>query len=314
MGSLVRRRFGPLVVGRRADRRLADGDLYLPRRLCRVLRSRQARTHRPDGLAHRHPAGRALDPRPGWRLRRNPALSRQRARLLPADAICAAGPARHGLPRDRASSSCFPQSPPWSPYSASASPISRSDVGPPSWKRWYGRRRALRCNTSGKPTGDSTGCMTGRWSARFSGLPGSTRAMSSISFYSGLAALSRADLPATQRIRDRSRTPVRGGDHGGLHYPHRDPGVRMILLWLILTPLIGGRARGVQRASQQCFAALAVARLSGDRSRAGPGRCGRHITALRSPSTGHGSLRSIGLGSRNSASGFISAWMASACC
>ena len=42
MGSLVRRRFGSLVVGRRADRRLADGDLYLPRRLCRVLRSRQA--------------------------------------------------------------------------------------------------------------------------------------------------------------------------------------------------------------------------------------------------------------------------------
>ena len=96
MGSLVRRRFGSLVVGRRADRRLADGDLYLPRRLCRVLRSRQARTHRPDRLAHRCPAGRALDPRAGRRLRRNPALSRQRARLLPADAIRAAGPACGG--------------------------------------------------------------------------------------------------------------------------------------------------------------------------------------------------------------------------
>ena len=32
----------------------------------------------------------------GWRLRRNPALSRQRARLLPADAIRAAGSARGG--------------------------------------------------------------------------------------------------------------------------------------------------------------------------------------------------------------------------
>ena len=43
---------------------------------------------------------------------------------------------------------------------------------------------------------------------------------------------------------DRSRTPVCGGDRGRLHYPHRDPGVRMILLWLILTPLIGGVLAG----------------------------------------------------------------------
>ena len=62
-GSLVRRRRRSLVVGRRAGWRLADGDLYLPRGLCRVLRSRQARTHGTDRLAHRHPAGRALHPR-----------------------------------------------------------------------------------------------------------------------------------------------------------------------------------------------------------------------------------------------------------
>ena len=51
-------------------------------------------------------------------------------------------------------------------------------------------------------------------------------------------------LSATQRIRDRSRAPVRGRDHGGLHCSHCDPGVRMILLWLILTPLIGGLLAG----------------------------------------------------------------------
>ena len=51
----------------------------------------------PTGLAHRHPAGRTLHPRAGRRLRRDPALSRQRAGLFPANAICAAGPAGAGL-------------------------------------------------------------------------------------------------------------------------------------------------------------------------------------------------------------------------
>ena len=64
------------------------------------------------------------------------------------------------------------------------------------------------------------------------------------SFYTGLAVAEPSRLSATQRIRDRPRTPVRGRDHGGLHCSHRDPGVRMILLWLILTPLIGGLLAG----------------------------------------------------------------------
>ncbi|QGM46046.1 hypothetical protein [Methylocystis heyeri] len=50
---------------------------------------------------------------------------------------------------------------------------------PPSWKRWFSRRRGFPCNTSGKPTGDSIGCMIGPWSGHFSGWPDKTSPMSS---------------------------------------------------------------------------------------------------------------------------------------
>ena len=87
-------------------------------------------------------------------------------------------------------------------------------------------------------------------------------------------------------------------------------GVRMILLWLILTPLIGGVLawlgerwndawpRWISLAVLAIDLALVLA-LWADALR----RC--RVTA-----TGHGLPRSIGPGFRNSASGSILAWMA----
>jgi Transposase, Mutator family len=114
------------------------------------------------------------------------------------------------------------------------------------------------------------------------------------------------DLPAAQRIGDRPSTPVCGGDRDRLHHSHRDPGVRMILLWLILTPPIGGVLAGFAGRRNNAWRRwLSLVYLAIDLMLIL--MLWQSTTALRSPPTLHGSPRSIGPGSRNSASRFISA-------
>jgi hypothetical protein len=106
---------------------------------------------------------------------------------------------------------------------------------------------------------------------------------------------------------------VRSGHHGWLYYSHRDPGILMILLWLILTPIVGGVLAGFSgRRNNALSRWLSLACLAIDLVLIVTLWAAHYGAAV--TSTGHGLLRSIGRGSRNSASGFISDWMAWACC
>ena len=84
----------------------------------------------------------------------------------------------------------------------------------------------------------------------------------------------------------------------------------MILLWLILTPLIGGVLAGFSgRRNNALSRWLSLACLAIDLVLVLV-LWATQYGASQSLPMGHGSPRSIGLGFRNSASGFISASMA----
>ena len=137
----------------------------------------------------------------------------------------------------------------------------RVPTRPASWRRWSDRRRACAAALLGSRLGLRLALRPARWSGPFA-LVCPDRPDDVIdSFYNGMAALSRVAYRRLQRTQTGRVRWYAAGLAVGSIFLIAIAGVRMILLWLILVPLVGGVLAGSRARGNADWPRWIVARL-----------------------------------------------------